>query len=178
MRNKTLMTVTAAFFLSSIGLAPVVAYAQPTPSQMKRDGEIKDPVAADTAVAKDEAKAAHKKAHKAHKSAKKAASKAKVAAQKSDEAIKDTTADAAEAAKAKAEDENHITVQIVEVAYTQPLNKLLIVTSDGGVWEQDDTIRLTFTPRAGQSVEINKTRFGGYFCKFDRTNAVRCVRKN
>ncbi len=79
---------------------------------------------------------------------------------------------------AAGEDKDSITVQIVEVAYTQPLNKLMIVTSDGGVWEQDDTIALTFTPRAGQSIEIRKTRFGGYFCQFDRTNAVRCVRKN
>ena len=86
MRNKTLLTVTAAFFLSSAGLAPVVAYAQPTPGQMKRDGEIKDPVAADksdeaikdaagadASAAKDAANDAKSKAHKAHKSAKKAA---------------------------------------------------------------------------------------------------------
>ena len=79
---------------------------------------------------------------------------------------------------APAEDENRITVHIVEVAYTQPLNKLMIVTSDGGVWEQVDTIPLTFTPKAGQAIEIRKTRFGGFFCQFDRTNAVRCVRKN
>ena len=88
------------------------------------------------------------------------------------------TREASVASPATAEDENRITVQIVEVAYTQPLKQLLIVTSDGGVWEQVDTIPLTFTPRAGQSIEITKTRFGGYFCKFDRTNAVRCVRKN
>ena len=76
------------------------------------------------------------------------------------------------------ENESRISVKIVEVAYTRPLNQLLIVTSDGGVWEQTDTIPLTFTPRAGDSLEIRKTRFGGYFCKFDRTNAVRCERKN
>jgi hypothetical protein len=76
------------------------------------------------------------------------------------------------------ESEDRINVKIVEVAYTRPLNQLLIVTSDGGVWEQTDTNPLTFTPHAGDSMEINKTRFGGYFCKFDRSNSVRCVRKN
>jgi hypothetical protein len=73
---------------------------------------------------------------------------------------------------------DRITTTIVEVAYTQPLNKLLLVTADGAVWVQTDTVPLTFTPRAGQSIEIRKTRFGGYFCKFDRTNAVRCERRN
>jgi hypothetical protein len=76
------------------------------------------------------------------------------------------------------EDASHINVKIVEIAYTRPLNQLLIVTDDGGVWEQTDTIPLTFTPHAGDPIEIRKTAFGGYFCKFDRTNAVRCERKN
>jgi len=76
------------------------------------------------------------------------------------------------------EDEDHISVKLVEVAYTRPLNQLLMVMSDGGVWVQTDTVSLTFDPKPGQSIEIRKTRFGGFFCKFDRTNAVRCERKN
>jgi hypothetical protein len=82
------------------------------------------------------------------------------------------------AAGPNGEDASHIKVRIVEIAYTRPLNQLLIVTDDGGVWEQTDTIPLTFTPKAGDPIEIRKTAFGGYFCKFDRTNAVRCERKN
>ena len=80
MRNKILITAAAAFLLSSVSLAPFVAYAQPTPGQMKRDGEIKDPAAADAAVAKDAAKDAKSKAHKAHHMAKKADDAAKDAA--------------------------------------------------------------------------------------------------
>ncbi len=76
------------------------------------------------------------------------------------------------------EDENRITVKIVEVAYTKPLDQMLIVTADGAVWKQTDTIALNFRPSAGQTMEISKTRFGGYFCKFNRTDAVRCERKN
>ena len=93
-------------------------------------------------------------------------------------AEKPKPSETAQAAPSGAEDQDHISVKIVEVAYTKPLNQLLIVTDDGGVWEQTDTIPLTFTPKAGQSIEIRKTTFGGYFCKFDRTNSVRCVRKN
>jgi hypothetical protein len=78
----------------------------------------------------------------------------------------------------EAENADRIVVEIVEVAYTRPLNQLLIVTKDGGVWKQIDTIPLNFTPRAGQSMEVRKTAFGGYFCRFDRTNAVRCERRN
>ena len=87
-------------------------------------------------------------------------------------------AEAGAAPAAEAEDADHITVKIVEVAYTRPLNQLLMVMSDGGVWVQTDTISLTFEPKPGQSLEIRKTRFGGYFCKFDRSNAVRCERRN
>jgi hypothetical protein len=82
------------------------------------------------------------------------------------------------AADNKAEDASRLTFTISEVAYTQPLNQLLIVTSDGAVWVQDDTIPLNFTPKRGATVEINKTVFGGYFCKFDRSNAMRCIRRN
>jgi len=88
MRNKTLVVVTAAFVLSSLAAAPIVASAQPTPAQMKKAGEINDPAAADAAVSKLEAKAAKAKAHKAGKSAKVASHKAKVAAKEADKATK------------------------------------------------------------------------------------------
>ena len=82
MRNKILMAVTAAFVLSSVGLGPQVAGAQPSPAQMRRDGEKKDPVVADAAIAKDEAKDAKKKAHMAKRKAAAATRKAKAAARK------------------------------------------------------------------------------------------------
>ncbi len=88
MRSKILVSVTAAFALSSFGLAPCVANAQPSAAQMKKDAEIENPVAADAAVAKDEANAAKTKAHKAHRQAKIAKHKAKHAAKKTHEAAK------------------------------------------------------------------------------------------
>jgi hypothetical protein len=94
------------------------------------------------------------------------------------QAGRDPAAPAAAAATPPVEDQSRITVTISDVAYTQPLNQLLIVTSDGAVWLQDDSIPLNFTPKRGQTVEIRKTMFGGYFCKFDRTNSMRCVRRN
>ena len=72
MRNKILMTAAAAFILSSVSLAPQAVLAQPSPSEMRKAGEIKDPASADAAVAKDEATAAKSKARKAHSAAKKA----------------------------------------------------------------------------------------------------------
>jgi hypothetical protein len=88
MRNKLLMTVAAAFVLSSVGAAGFVANAAPSPAEMKKAGEIKDPAKADAAIAKDEAKDAKKLAHKAHKKAKRAHHKAKVAAKKAEKAEK------------------------------------------------------------------------------------------
>ncbi len=88
MKNKILMTAAAAFLLSTVATAPVIAVAQPTPGQMKKAGEIKDPAKADAAVSKIEAKDAKKQAHRAHKLAKRAHHKRKVAVKKAIEAEK------------------------------------------------------------------------------------------
>ncbi len=88
MRNKILMAAAACFVLSSAGLASSVAVAQVKPSELKKDGEIKDPVVADSAIAKDESKAAKKSAKTAEKKAKVADSKAETAAKKADTAAK------------------------------------------------------------------------------------------
>jgi len=79
MRKEILAAVAAAFTLSTVGSMPLVANAQPSPSQMHKDGEIKDPAKADEAISKDEAKDAKKQAKKAHHDAKRAAKKAKKA---------------------------------------------------------------------------------------------------
>jgi len=92
MRSKILVTVIAAFVLSSVAAAPYVASAQPTPTEMKKAGEIKNPAAADAAVSKIEAKDAKKHDLKARKMAKLAAHKAKVAAKGADAADKDASA--------------------------------------------------------------------------------------
>jgi hypothetical protein len=75
-------------------------------------------------------------------------------------------------------DANVITVTVAEVAYMRPLNQLLIVTTDGAVWAQNDTEPVNFEPKRGQTVTIRRTPFGGYFCDFGRSNAVRCERRN
>ena len=80
MRNKILMAAAAAFVLSSFGAAPLMANAQPSPAEMKKAGEKKDPAVADAAIAKYEAKDAKKQAHKAKRKAKVAHHKARIAA--------------------------------------------------------------------------------------------------
>ena len=88
MRKELLVTVAAAFVLSSVVAAPILANAQVSAAQMKKDGEIKDPAKADAAIAKDSAKDAKKQAHRAHKQARKAHHKAKLAAKKAEDATK------------------------------------------------------------------------------------------
>jgi hypothetical protein len=78
--------------------------------------------------------------------------------------------------KAAPEDENHVFVTIERVAIMPPLNRLLMVTSDGGVWEQSDNETVAPMPKGGQSLEIRKNMFGGYLCIFDKHQGVRCAR--
>ncbi len=92
MRNKILMTAAAAFVLSSVAVAPYVATAAPSPAEMKKAAETKDPNAANAKVAKYEAKDAKKLAHKAKKKAKVAHHKAKVAEKKAEKAEKEAGA--------------------------------------------------------------------------------------
>jgi hypothetical protein len=87
-------------------------------------------------------------------------------------------ADSKLAAVAPSDDENLITVTLAEVATLPPANKLLIVTNDGAVWEQTDSEPVRPFPKSGQTMQIRRTSFGGYFCRFDKNNSVRCIRKH
>jgi hypothetical protein len=87
MRSNILLAGAAAMLLSSIGMTG--AHAQLSPARLQADSEHKDPSAADTAVAKDEAKDAKKDAKVAKSKAKIAAHKEKVAVTKAGEAAKD-----------------------------------------------------------------------------------------
>ena len=78
--------------------------------------------------------------------------------------------------KATPEDESHVFVTLERVAIMPPLNRLLMVTSDGSVWEQNDSETVAPMPRSGQSMEIRKNMFGGYLCIFDKHQGVRCAR--
>lgn len=76
MRSKILMSATAAIALMFAGSA----FAAPPFSQVKKDDELKNPQAAETALTKTEAKDAKKKAHIAKSKAKTAEHKAEAAA--------------------------------------------------------------------------------------------------
>ena len=75
-------------------------------------------------------------------------------------------------------DEDRVTVELSEVALTQPLNRLLLITTDGAIWAQTDDTRVARLPRKGQSVEIERGAIGGYFCKVDKWTKVRCERRH
>ena len=85
MGDKSLAMIAAAFVLSAAA-APQLASAESTDAKLQKDAEIKNPVGADAAIAKDEDKDAKKQAHRAHKDAKVAAHKARVAARTAGEA--------------------------------------------------------------------------------------------
>ncbi len=85
---------------------------------------------------------------------------------------------AAPAAPAKAEEpEDRITAQLDLVATIPPAGKLLLFTTDGAIWAQTDSVPVPQTPKPGQTMVIRRNTFGGYFCQFDKWNAVRCARK-
>jgi hypothetical protein len=84
----------------------------------------------------------------------------------------------AAASRARAEtDEDRVTVELSEVALTQPMNRLLLFTTDGALWAQTDNTRLSRLPKAGQSMEIQRGVIGGYLCKVDKWTKVRCERR-
>ncbi len=74
------------------------------------------------------------------------------------------------------DDDTKVTVEIETMALIPPANKMMLVTRDGAIWQQLDTETVTPMPKPGQTFEIERTKFGGYFCKFDRLTKVRCMR--
>lgn len=74
------------------------------------------------------------------------------------------------------ESENDVFVKLERVALLPPQNRLLLVTTDGGIWEQTDSEIIAPMPREGQSMEIRKNAFGGYLCVFDKHQGARCKR--
>ncbi len=74
------------------------------------------------------------------------------------------------------EPQDRVTVKLDQVALIPPLNRLLMVTTDGAVWQQTDSETVAPTPRSGASMTIIHGKINGYFCQFDRLNKVRCTR--
>jgi hypothetical protein len=86
------------------------------------------------------------------------------------------SAKSGEAARAEEEPENSVAVVLDQVALIPPLNRLLLVTKDGAIWQQTDSEVVAPLPRPGQSMTVIKGPISGYFCQFDKRNKVRCVR--
>ena len=75
-----------------------------------------------------------------------------------------------------AESENDVFVKLERVALMPPNNRMLLITADGGIWEQIDSETIAPLPREGQSMEIKKNAFGGFMCIFDKHQGARCKR--
>ena len=73
-------------------------------------------------------------------------------------------------------DKDRVTAVLAQVAVIPPSNRLLLITTDGTIWEQLDTETVYPLPKKGQSFEIRRNKFGGWLCAFDKRNAVRCER--
>ena len=80
MRTQVLMTVAAAFVLSSVATPPSAFAASAAVKAEEKAAHQSNPAVADDTITKYAAKDAKKQAHKAHKKAKLAAKKAKAAA--------------------------------------------------------------------------------------------------
>ena len=75
-----------------------------------------------------------------------------------------------------AESENDVFVKLERVALMPPNNRMLLITADGGIWEQTDSETIAPLPKEGQSMEIKKNAFGGFMCIFDKRQGARCKR--
>ncbi len=74
------------------------------------------------------------------------------------------------------ESEDDVFVKLERVALVPPFNRLLLVTADGGIWEQTDSETIAPFPKEGQSMEIKRNAFGGFLCIFDKHQGARCKR--
>ena len=81
-------------------------------------------------------------------------------------------------AQAEEEPEDRVTVKLEQVALIPPLNRLLLVTTDGAVWLQTDSEPVSPTPKPGEPMTVVRGKIGGYFCQFDRVTKVRCTRSH
>jgi hypothetical protein len=90
----------------------------------------------------------------------------------------DKAASPAAAARAKEdeEDSNRTAVTVGSTGRT-PDGKLTLVTTDGALWVQTDTLPVDRPPAAGSQITIVRGRVGGYFCDVTRYQSVRCERR-
>jgi hypothetical protein len=59
---------------------------------------------------------------------------------------------------------------------TSRMGHMLLVATDGAVWEQTDGDDVPRLPAAGETVQVSKGMFGGYLCQVTHWQSVRCQR--
>jgi hypothetical protein len=74
------------------------------------------------------------------------------------------------------EAEDRVAVVLEQVAIIPPLNRLLLVTKEGAIWQQTDSETVAPLPRPGQTMTVVKGSINGFFCQFDKRTKVRCTR--
>jgi hypothetical protein len=87
-----------------------------------------------------------------------------------------TASASAQPAALPPEPEDQVTVTLESVAVTPPLNRLLLVTTEGAVWQQTDNDTVAPLPKPGQTMTVEKGHIDGFFCRFDKRTKVRCKR--
>jgi hypothetical protein len=92
------------------------------------------------------------------------------------EDAKPAAAPRAPAAAPEPERADEVAVTLEQVALTPPLNRLLLVTTEGAVWQQTDNDTVAPLPRPGQTMTVIKGSIDGFFCRFDKRTKVRCRR--
>ena len=80
------------------------------------------------------------------------------------------------AAPPEPERSDAVTVTLEQVAVSPPLNRLLMITPEGAVWQQTDDETVSPLPRAGQTMTVEKGSIDGFFCRFSKRTKVRCRR--
>lgn len=82
----------------------------------------------------------------------------------------------AAAPPAPQEDTDRVTVVLDQVALIPPLNRLLLITKEGAVWQQTDSETVAPAPKPGQTMTVVHGSISGFFCQFDKRTKVRCTR--
>jgi hypothetical protein len=80
---------------------------------------------------------------------------------------------AASEAKRPSDDQARVTLATVAPGAD---GKLVLTTTDGAVWRQVESNAVRPTPAQGQTMTIERTRFGGFMCKPGKWVAFRCYR--
>jgi hypothetical protein len=66
-----------------------------------------------------------------------------------------------------------LTIASVEAA---PRGGLILISTDGAIWEQTDGDSLTNQPSPGDTFKVSKGMMGGFMCQVSHWDAVRCQR--